>query len=123
MQAQEGVEHSFQAFFPFGVLPAFLLFIVQVIERGIYAFRLAADAVDRLYEVAFVMHYLVEESCLRETMLQIRVKDSVGICHQVGALFAFAIFQRVESIQQGASHKANFGHVDVVASFRVQLYT
>ena len=56
-------------------------------------------------------------------MLQVRIKDSIGICHQVGALLAFAIFQRVESIQQGASHKAYFGYVDVVASCRVQLYT
>ena len=56
-------------------------------------------------------------------MLQIRFKDSIGICYKVGALLAFAIFQRVEGIQQGTSYKTYFGYVEIVASCRVQLFT
>ena len=56
-------------------------------------------------EAAVVVYHFVEETGRRKTILEISVKDMVGIIHQVLAILLFAILQSIESVQQRTSHK------------------
>ena len=63
LERAEFLQQGPDAGLPPGMAAAVPFFVVEVVQQGVEALRLAADAVDRLYEVAFVVHYLVEESC------------------------------------------------------------
>ena len=123
LQLEEAVQHALDAFLPFGVFTLLLFLVVQIVQNGIYAFGLTADAMSGFLEAAVVVYHFVEETGRRKTVLEISVKDMIGIVHQVLAVLLFAILQSIESVQQCTSHKAHFGNIGIGTSSSLQLYT
>ena len=69
-----------------------------------------------------IVHTLIEEPRLRETLLQIAVDNCISILNQFCTLICFSIFQSIEGIQQCATYKTDFCHRTTLTSSRKQAF-
>ncbi len=86
-----------------------LFLIAQIVQHGIDALRLLADAVHDVLigrDAVGNVEVVLEVALGRETMLQPTVEDGLSHAHEFGIASLFAIFQSVEAVEQHTSAEA-----------------